>query len=42
MKCAYNLAIQEKNIINEVAQNANSLRNEVNSYWRRLEEEGKK
>ena len=43
MKCAYNLAIQEnKNIINEVIQGANSLRNEVNSYWRRLEEEGKK
>ena len=42
MRCAYNLAIQEtKNIINEITQNANALRNEVNSYWRQLEEEGK-
>ena len=42
MRCAYNLAIQEnKNIINEVTQGANYLRNEVNSYWRELEKEGK-
>ena len=42
MKCGYQGAIQEnKNIINEVTQSANSLRNEVNSYWRQLEEEGK-
>ena len=42
MKYAYNLGIQEnKNIINEVTQSANSLRKEVNSYWRQLEEEGK-
>ena len=42
MKCAYHGAIQEnKKIINEVTQNANGLRNEVNSYWRQLEEEGK-
>ena len=42
MRCAYNLGIQEnKNIINEITQNANALRNEVNSYWRQLEEEGK-
>ena len=32
MRCAYNLGIQEnKNIINEITQNANALRNEVNS-----------
>ena len=42
MKCTYNLGIQEnKNIKNEVTQSANALRNEVNSYWRQLEEEGK-
>ena len=42
MKCAYNLGIQEnKKIMNEVTQSANALRNEVNSYWRQLEEEGK-
>ena len=42
MKCAYNLGMQEnKNIINEVTQSANALRNKVNSYWRQLEEEGK-
>ena len=42
MKCGYQEAIQEsKKIINEVTQNANALRNEVNSYWRQLEEEGK-
>ena len=42
MKCAYNLGIQEnKKIINEVTQSANALRNEVNSYWRQLEEEDK-
>ena len=42
MRCAYNLAIQEnKNIIHKITQNANVLRNEVNSYWRQLEEEGK-
>ena len=42
MRCAYNLAIQEtKNIINEITQSSNALRNEVNSYWRQLEEEGK-
>ena len=42
MKCAYNIGIQENNkIINELTQNANALRNEVNSYWRQLEEEGK-
>ena len=42
MRCAYNLGIQEnKNIINEITQNANALRNEVNSCWRQLEEEGK-
>ena len=32
---------KNKNIINEVTQSANSLRNEVDSYWRQLEEEGK-
>ena len=32
MKCAYQEGIQEnKNILNEVIQNANALRNEVNS-----------
>ena len=42
MKCAYQEGIQEnKNILNEVIQNANALRNEVNSYWTQLEEEGK-
>ena len=42
MKCAYHGAIQEnKKIINEITQSANALRNEVNSYWRQLEEEGK-
>ena len=42
MKCAYQGGIQEnKNILNEVIQNANPLRNEVNSYWAQLEEEGK-
>ena len=42
MKCAYHGAIQEnKKIINEITQRANALRNEVNSYWRQLEEEGK-
>ena len=42
MKCGYQEAIQEnKKIINEVTQSANGLRNEVNSYWRQLEEEGK-
>ena len=42
MKCAYQGGIQEnKEIINEVTQNANALRNEVNSHWRQLEEEGK-
>ena len=42
MRCAYNLGIQEnKKIINEITQNANTLRNEVNSCWRQLEEEGK-
>ena len=42
MKCGYQGGIQEnKNILNEVIQNANALRNEVNSYWRQLEEEGK-
>ena len=42
MKCGYQGAIQEnKNILNEVIQNANALRNEVNSCWRQLEEEGK-
>ena len=41
MKCGYKGGIQEnKNILNEVIQNANALRNEVNSYWRQLEEEG--
>ena len=30
-----------KKIINEITQSANALRNEVNSYWRQLEEEGK-
>ena len=34
MRCAYQEAIQEnKKIINEITQNANALRNEVNSYW---------
>ena len=43
MKCAYQGGIDEnKNILNEVIQNANALRNEVNSYWTQLEEEGKK
>ena len=42
MKFGYQGAIQEnKNIINEVVQSANALRNEVNTYWRQLEEEGK-
>ena len=42
MKCGYNLAIQEnKKIIDEVIQSAKVLRNEVNSYWRQLVEEGK-
>ena len=42
MKCGYQGGIQEnKNILNEVIQNANVLRNEVNSYWTQLEEEGK-
>ena len=42
MKCGYQKAIQEnKNIINEITQNADALRNEVNSYWRQLEKEGK-
>ena len=42
MKCGYQGGIQEnKNILNEVTQNANALRNEVNSYWTQLEEEGK-
>ena len=42
MKCWYPEAIQEnKIIINEVVQSANALRNEVNTYWRQLEEEGK-
>ena len=42
MKCRYQETIQEnKKIINEVTQSANALRNEVNSYWRQLEEEGK-
>ena len=37
-----NLAIQEnKKIIDEVTQGTNALRNEVNSHWRQLEEEGK-
>ena len=40
--CGYQGAIQEnKKIINEVTQSAKALRNEVNSYWRQLEEEGK-
>ena len=35
MKCGYQGAIQEnKNIINEVTQSTNSLRKEVDSYWR--------
>ena len=43
MKCGYQGAIQEnKKIINEVIQSVNALRNKVNSYWRQLEEEGKK
>ena len=44
MKCWYQEAIQEnkkKKNINEVTQSANALRNEVNSYWRQLEKEGK-
>ena len=42
MKCGYQGAIPEtKNIFNEITQSANALRNEVNSYWRQLEEEGK-
>ena len=41
MKCGYQEAIQEKKIINEVTHSANALRNEVNSDWRQLEEEGK-
>ena len=42
MKCGYQEAIQgNKKIINEVTQGVNALRNEVNSYWRQLEEEGK-
>ena len=42
MTCGYQGAIQEnKKIVDEVTQSANALRNEVNSYWRQLEEEGK-
>ena len=42
MKCAYHGAIKEnKKIIIEITQSANALRNEVNSYWRQLEEDGK-
>ena len=42
MKCGYQEAIQEnKKIINEVTQSANALRNEINSYLRQLQEEGK-
>ena len=42
MKCGYNLAIQEnKRIVDEVSQSAKVLGNEVNSYWRQLEEESK-
>ena len=42
MKCGYQGAIQEdKKIVDEVTQSANALRNEVNGYWRQLEEEGK-
>ena len=42
MKCGYQGGIQEnKNILNEVIQNVNALRNKVNSYWTQLEEEGK-
>ena len=41
MRCGYQIAIQEnKKIINEVTQSVNALRNEVNSYWRQLEEKG--
>ena len=42
MKCGYQGAIQEnKKIIDEVTQSSNALRNEVNSYWSQLKEEGK-
>ena len=42
MKCGYKGAIQENiKIINEISQSVNALINEVNSYWRQLEEEGK-
>ena len=42
MKCGYQGAIQENiKIINEITQSVNALRNEVNSYWRQLEKEGK-
>ena len=42
MKCGYQGAIQEnKKIVDELSQSAKVLRNEVNSYWRQLEEEGK-
>ena len=42
MKCEYQGAIQEnKKNIDEVTQSANALRNEVNSYWRQLEEDDK-
>ena len=42
MRCAYQGAIQENiKIINEITQSVNALRNEVNSYWRQLEEEVK-
>ena len=42
MKGTYQIGIQEnKDILNEVIQGANALRNEVNSYWAQLEEEGK-
>ena len=37
MKCGYQEAIQENKKIISV----NALRNEINSYWRQLEEEGK-
>ena len=42
MKCEYQGGIQEiKNILNQVIQDANALRNEVDSHWRPLKEEDK-
>ena len=41
IKELYKKQKKKKNNINEITQSANALRNEVNSYWRQLEEKGK-